>query len=310
LLYLSFLSLKRLGVLEVMGLTSQDGAVSKEYGSPTRLANLESDVIKESSGIAASSRNPGLYFTHNDSGAGPFVFVFDRQGKHHGVWRVEGAQARDWEDMAIGPGPARGESYIYLGDIGDNERRRDEIVIYRVREPVIGSESLSSTIQSPRKTEPADLIRVRYPDGKHNAETLLVHPVTGDLYIVTKVRGASARVYKLAAPAPKSGVATLAFIGEFRFPNMFVGFITGGGISPDGRRVVLCDYLGACELILPDNPGAAFDEIWKQPPATVDLGSRKQGEAVCYRADGLALLATSEGVPCPLIEVVRRDRAN
>jgi hypothetical protein len=152
---------------------------------------------------------------------------------------------------------------------------------------------------------------LKYPDGKYDAETLLIHPLTGDLYIITKLRGAAARVYKLRAPASKSGVSTLSYVGEFRFPNPFLGFVTGGAISPDGHRVAISDYLGACELILPNRRGIAFDEIWKQSPIPVDIGGfpgvRRQGEAICYSADGLALLATSEGLPCPLIEAARSD---
>lgn len=278
------------------------------YGSPVHLADLENQSVKESSGIAASRRNADMFWTHNDSGDGPFLYAFDRQGKHRGVWRVTGAEARDWEDMALGPGPKRGRSYLYVGDIGDNSRRRDEIIVYRVAEPLIASKDSSSTTQNPRDTEPADAIRLKYPDGKHDAEALLVHPATSDLYIVTKERGAAAGVYKLKAPFPKSEVSTLARVGEVQFPNAMKGLITGGDISRDGRRVVLCDYLGACELVLAGKRGVAFDRIWQQPPTPVSLGTRRQGEAICYRADGLALLATSEGGPCPLIEITRRIR--
>lgn len=285
---------------------------SNGYSSPVRLANLESQSIKESSGIAASRRNANIFWTHNDSGDGPFVYAFDRQGKHRGVWRVVGAEAVDWEDMAIGPGPRRGRPYLYLADIGDNSKKRDRITIYRVAEPRITLKDSSSTGQSPRETDAAEVIRLKYPDGKYDAETLLVHPLTGDLYIITKVMGAAARVYKLRAPVPKSEVLTLAYVGEFRFPNQYVGFITGGDISPDGQRIIACDYLGAGELILPDRRGATFDEIWKQSPQPIDIGDyrsvRRQGEAICYRADGRALLATSEGLPCPLIEVARRNQ--
>ena len=81
-------------------------------------------------------------------------------------------------------------------------------------------------------------------------------------------------------------------------------------ISPDGRKVVLCDYLGAGELTLADKPGIAFDEIWKLSPVPVEIGdyrgARRQGEAICYSADGRSLFATSEGSPCPLIELTRR----
>ena len=150
------------------------------------------------------------------------------------------------------------------------------------------------------------MIRLKYPDGNHNAETLLVHPSTGDLYIVTKTRGEAAGVYKAKAPLSKSGITTLKHVGEVRFPNALVGVITGGDISPDGRRIILCDYIEAFELVLSDKPGIAFDTIWKRPLIPVDIGARQQGEAVCYSADGRALFATSEGLPCPLIEVKRR----
>jgi hypothetical protein len=288
---------------------NRDGADSGNYKPPVHLVNLENKSINESSGIAASRRNAGVLWTHNDSGGRPLIFAFNRRGKHRGVWRVTGAGAVDWEDMAIGPGPGRGLSYLYIGDIGDNLKKRDQIIVYRVAEPRITPNDSSSTVRNPRKTGPTEVIRLKYPDGKYDAETLLIHPVTGDLYVITKMRGAAARVYKLKAPAPKSGVSTLSYVGTFRFPNPFLGFVTGGDISPDGRRIVISDYLGACELILPDKRGIAFDEIWKQSPRPVDIGGfpgvRRQGEAICYRADGLAILATSEGAPCPLIEASR-----
>ncbi len=281
-------------------------SLSNGYGSPVHLADLEYQHVKESSGLAASKRNPAMFWTHNDSGDGPFVYAFDRAGKHRGVWRVNGAVALDWEDMAVGPGPARGQSYIYVGDIGDNGRARDEIIVYRVAEPAISPGDSSSTTDKPVITDRANIIRLKYPDGKHDAESLLVHPATGDLYIVTKAMGSPAGVYKLRAPFPETGVSTLTRIGEVRLPNQAMGFITGGAISPDGLRVVLCDYLLACEFVLDGRQDGGFDAVWKQTPVQINLGARKQGEAISYRADGSALLATSERLPCPLIEITRR----
>jgi hypothetical protein len=299
------------GLGEALKIVPENHSEVNSYRPPVHLVNLENRSIEESSGLAASRRNTGVLWTHNDSGEGPFIFAFDRRGKNRGVWRVTGARAFDWEDMAIGPGPRRGQSYLYIGDIGDNLKKRNQIIVYRVAEPLLTPKDSSSTVRTPRQTEAADVIRLRYPDGKYDAETLLIHPLTGDIYVITKARGAAARVYKLKSPAPKSGVSTLSYVGEFRFPNLFMGFVTGGDISHDGRRVVICDYLGACELILPDKKGIAFDEIWKQSPRPVDIGGfpgiRRQGEAVCYRADGLAILATSEGRPCPLIEAAQMN---
>ncbi|HWC75991.1 MAG TPA: hypothetical protein VG778_00930 [Blastocatellia bacterium] len=281
---------------------------SENYEAPVRLAELEHQAIKESSGVAASRRNESLFWTHNDSGDGPFVYAFDRLGKHRGVWRVAGANALDWEDMTIGPGPKKDVSYLYLGDIGDNDKKRSEIIVYRVPEPAVSAQDASSTSKDPRTTDVAEVLRLKYADARHNAEALLVHPSTGDLYIVTKDRVAAAGVYKIKAAALNSGSGVLERVSEVGVPNQAIGMVTGGDVSPDGRRVILCGYLGSVEMVL-DDAAAAFDDVWKRPAHPVNLGARKQGEAICYRADGMALLATSEGLPCPLIEVARRKAA-
>ncbi len=281
-------------------------AKSGAYGAPRQLAQLKSPEVTESSGIVASRLAPGVYWTHNDSGDGPFIYAFDRSGRSLGVWRVAGAVARDWEDIAAGPGPQPNRQYLYLGDIGDNDEKRSEVIVYRVPEPTISAADARPTKRRPRLTEAAEVIRLRYPDGKHDAETLLVHPVVGNLYIVTKKLMGKAGVYEATAPLGTAGTATLAHLADLDVPSIFGGFITGGDISPDGSRVALCDYLQGYEIVLADRSGTSFDTIWKQPLNRIALGKRKQGEAICYRLDGKALLATSEGLHSPLIEVVRR----
>lgn len=281
-------------------------AASARYGKPVRLATLEG--VGESSGLAASRRNPGLFWTHNDSGGGPLLYAFDRTGRARGVWRVAGARNVDWEDMAAGPGPGGSGPYLYVGDIGDNQGRRAELVVYRFEEPTVAETDAPASAREPRETAPAEAIRLRYPDGeRHDAEALLVHPATGDLYVVTKKAVGPAGVYKLAAPFDAARVNTLSRVGEALLPGLFGGFVTGGDISPDGRRVVLCDYLNAYELSLEGGGADSFDRVWAAAPLPVDLGERRQGEAVCYGADGEAVYATSEKRPVPLIEVKRKN---
>lgn len=289
----------------------ESSATSEDYGAPVKLGELEDRRIDESSGLAASRHHPGLYWTHNDSGDGPFLYAVGSRGEKRGVWRVAGALADDWEDIATGPGPERGRSYLYIGDIGDNGTERPHIVVYRVPEPAVEPTNASSTKDRAPRTEAAEAIRLKYPDGQHDAETLLVHPTTGDLYVVTKTKAnKAAGVYKLAAPLPVSTSTTtlLARVGEVRAPSILGGLLTGGDISPDGRRVILCDYVGGYELVTPRDASAdaSFDDIWKQPPVPVVLAPRQQGEAICYRADGGALITTSEKVPTPLAEIPRR----
>ncbi len=275
------------------------------YSSPVLLARLQSSAIAESSGIVASRNNPGLYWTHNDSGDGPFIYAFDREGMSRGVWRITGASARDWEDIAAGPGPLSNRGYLYLGDIGDNSLSRSTIVVYRVPEPLVaGAET--STAKNPEATETAETIQLNYPDGPHNAEALLVHPTSGDLYVVTKEPLGTAGVYKASAPLDTVRTVKLTFIGGLKSLGIMGGAVTGGDISPDGRRVALSDYMQGYEIELGDREKGSFDAIWKQPISVIALGQRKQGEAICYSLDGKALLTTSEGKHSPLIEVVRR----
>ena len=286
------------------------GEPSKDYGPPVHLADLEEKGVDESSGVVASRRNPGLYWTHNDSGDGPLLYAFDRRGRRRGVWQVAGAKAYDWEDVAAGPGPIKGQSYLYVGDIGDNDKDRKEIVVYRVAEPAITADTVANNAAEPYETAPAEAIRLRYPDGRHDAEALAVHPQTGDLYVITKTRNpaSAAGVYKLAAPYTASAVNTLEKLGELRVPSLFPGMLTGADISPDGRRVVLCDYFNAYELAQPEGAASSFDEVWKQKPAVIKLGQRPQGEAICYGPDGQSILATSEGRPAAVVEVPRVKR--
>jgi hypothetical protein len=273
------------------------------YGPPTQITVLKDKAIKESSGIAASRNVPSVYWTHNDSGDGPFIYAFDTRGNSRGVWRITGATAHDWEDIAAGPGPKAGTSYLYIGDIGDNRERRDEVVVYRMPEPSLNAGTRLKSKATP--TAPADAFRLRYPDGSHDAETLLVHPQSGNIYIVTKTPFANPGIYEAAAPLAAGRTITLNRVGTLEVPNLLGGIITGGAISPDGRRVAFCDYMQGYEAVLADDK-ASFDTIWKQPLTSISLGSRKQGEAITYRLDGKALLMTSEGSPMPLLQVVRR----
>jgi hypothetical protein len=295
-----------MSVLFVRSLSVLLFSVALAYGPPTKLATLKDPAINESSGLVASRTTPGAYWTHNDSGDGPFIYAIDTRGESLGTFRVTGAHARDWEDIAAGPGPQRNRSYLYIGDIGDNNQARPEVIVYRIPEPQLKSSDKNSTQKHPQTTEPAEAIRLVYPDGKYDAEALMVHPTSGNIYIMTKVAFANPTVYEAAAPLTSGQPITMKRIGEVHVPSIFGGAITGGSISPDGRHVALCDYFQGYELVLPAS-SKNFDDIWKEKMTGFDLGKRKQGESITYRLDGNALLATSEGKSPDLIQV-ERDR--
>jgi hypothetical protein len=274
------------------------------FSAPKVIAKIESPEIKESSGLVASRCNQGAFWTHNDSDDNSMVYAFNGKGEKLGTWKIAGAKNFDWEDMATFK-TANGECFLYLGDIGNNVRDRAEFIIYRVREPKISDADKPSTKKNPRPTETAETIKITYPDMRHDAETLLVHPQTGDIYVVTKRLSGAAGVYKLAANYATDKTNTLEKVADFSVPAIPNGFLTGGDISPDGKRIVICDYFGAYEIALPEK-AQNFDEIWKQKITPVNLGERQQGEAACYSLDGNSIFATSEKKNSPIIEVKRK----
>ncbi|MGI8595598.1 MAG: PE family protein, partial [Solirubrobacteraceae bacterium] len=145
------------------------------------MGRVEGAGAQELSGLVSSRVQPGVLWTHNDSGDGPRLLALGRNGRSRGTFEVSDAQALDWEDIAV-----RGQD-LYVGDIGDNAGQRPEIVVYRVAEPPID--------QGGGPTTPATPLRLRYPDGPHDAEALLVDPSRGDLVVVTKELDGVAGVY-------------------------------------------------------------------------------------------------------------------
>ena len=277
---------------------------SEDYAAPKVVGKIESSEIKESSGLAASRCNQNVFWTHNDSGDEALIYALDASGKKLGTWKVSEAQNKDWEDIATIKNE-KGECFLYIGDIGNNERLKSEMTIYRVREPQVLLENKSSSKKKPLATENAEAIKFVYPEIRHDAETLLIHPQTGDIYILSKrVSGASA-VYKLKRNFDLTKTITLEKITDLSVPAIPDGLLTGGDISPDGKRVVVCDYFNAYEIVLPEK-AENFDEIWKEKLSVVELGKREQGEAICYSADGNSIFATSEKKNSPMIEAKRK----
>lgn len=273
---------------------------SADYARPVVAGHLEADDIGESSGLAASQCQDVLW-THNDSGNDPLLFGMDPGGRHLGTWLVAGAENEDWESIASYRDPG-GRCSLVIGDIGDNDGDRDVVRLHRIPEPAVSAATARATAANPLRTEPVQTLTFGYPDGSHDAETLLVHPRTSDIYLVTKERKGPAKVFRAE---PNFGAAvTGVSVAEVSVPSKWEGLLTDGAFSPDGTRLMLCDLRGGYELVLPDGVTEP-DAIWREQPRRVDLGARPQGEAVSYGRDGDSLFASSEGTNSALY-VIRR----
>ena len=279
-------------------------AAPSHYDKARIIGTIKNSDITESSGLAASKCQENVLWTHNDSDDDPFIFAVNTSGDTLGTWNVKNAENLDWEDIAAFKDKT-GQCFLYIGEIGDNKLKRAKQAVYRVKEPKITPSDADSSSKKPLETEPAEIARFEYPDQLQNAETLMVHPTTGDVYVVTKRVVGAAAVYRFRPVFGTSDVAKVEKVADLAVPAIPNGVMTGGDISPDGRRVVICDYSEAYEFTLPESD-TNFDDIWKQAPEAIDLGKRKQGESICYSADGNTIFAGSEGRNSPIIEVKRK----
>ena len=278
--------------------------VSNDYQKPQIVGKIKSIEVTESSGLVISRCNREVLWTHNDSGDGAFIYAVNVKGEKLGTWKVSGAKNKDWEDLAIFKNE-KGECFLYIGDIGNNEKAKSELTVYRVREPKISDANKNSSRKNPSETEAAEAIRFDYPDTRQDAETLLVHPQTGDIYVLSKSLSSASGVYKLAKNYDLNKINRLEKVADFTVPAFPNGLLTGGEISPDGKRVVVCDYFNAYEIALPEK-SKNFDDIWREKSLIIELGERAQGEAICYSGDGKSIFATSEKHNSPITEARRK----
>ena len=187
-------------------------------------------ALREISGVAASRQNPDILWVHNDGKGGDsrLVFAVSTSGKLAALVGFP-IKVDDLEDIAIGPGPKTGADYLYLGDIGDNDERRGEIRVVRFAEPQV-SEARGGQIE----VEAAEEFRLTYPDGPHNAEALIVDPLNGDLFIVTK-ENRNARLF--TCPASRLEDKVVAKLKFLR--SLDIHRVSGGAIARDGSQIIL-----------------------------------------------------------------------
>ncbi len=235
------------------------GLLAPAYADET-VFRWQDPAITESSGLVVVD---GRFVTVNDSGNSAELFVADP---------ATGATVRvvPWADSQVdveglAPGP---DGSVWVGDIGDNLAARPQVTVTRV----------------PLDGRPPTTYVLRYPDGAHDAETLLRHPDTGRLYVVTK--SLVGEVYAAPAPLRRDRPNRLTLVGSVG-PGL-----TDGAFWPDGEHVLLRGY------------GLAF--VYSFPGlelrGSVELPSQQQGEAIAVSPSG-SVFVSSEGVGTPVWQV-------
>jgi hypothetical protein len=257
------------------------------------------DDIDEASGVALSTRTPGVLWVHNDSGDSARLFAVATDGAWLGTWTLDDT-ARDWEDLTYGWDDTLATQVLYVGDVGDNSGSRDELTIQIVPEPEVPTDG--EPVEALLDGGDYATMQLTYPDGvSHNCETLMWDPVTGDLYLVTKKTNDLSHVFRKPAPHVGGTTTELEPVTSLPFgqaPLSGSSSTTGGDISPSGDRVLIRTYSRA--WMWHREPGQSIAEALEGEACDLDAPDEQQAEAVCFTPDGAGYLTVSEGTGQPI----------
>ncbi|KES07466.1 membrane protein [Streptomyces toyocaensis] len=234
---------------------------------------LKDPRITESSGLAASRLHPGVYWTHNDSDDGPYLYAVDgATGETVARLTLTGVGTpRDVEAISVGPG-----NRLFVGDIGDNLGGSWPYVwIYELPEP---EKLRDATVRATQYV-------VKYSDGPRDAESMIVHPKTGRVYIVDK-KEEGGHLYEGPAELSASGDNVFRPIAPVEL------WATDAALSPDGQRLAVRGYFGGIHY--------AWNDGRIQRKGRLSVPLQGQGESVTYSADGSRLMYGSEGTESPV----------
>ena len=243
-----------------------------------KLGRIDHKAITESSGLAASRRHPGVYWTHNDSGNGAFVFAISREGNFLAEYPLERVRNNDWEAIATDD-----QGRLYIADIGNNELKRDRAIVYRLDEPDPSAAGPKGKGQALRVNQ---VWRLNYPGKPFDAEGFFVHQGKG--YVVSKLlNGKNAGLYRFDVAAA-GGEATLEHVCDLPIRSP----VTDASLSPDGARLAVLSVTGP-NVFQVDGDVAKAGQLQPAHVTYFDPGDMNM-EGVCFTEGGL-LASTEQG---------------
>jgi hypothetical protein len=260
------------------------------YQASTVAGTVKDAELDELSGLVKSSRNAGIFWTHNDSGDTARIFAIKPTGERVATITLNNADAFDYEDIAV----SSEDKEIWVADIGDNFHFRPDVQLYHFPEPDTSKGDVA--VEARRLT-----VRYENPSGKGkvspDAEAFFIDH-SGNGYIVEKTNNEkSTWVFQISAEDMNKSSATAKPIVQITGNSNGNGYgPTAADLSSDGTTLVIKNYSEtfAWRFTATSSIPAV---LAKQPTAlcTIKAGL---GEAIAF--DGNDLLTVEEGVGRPI----------
>lgn len=266
---------------------------SKKPFSEDPEANILTRPMAEASGIADSKTFPDQLWVIEDSGNPARLFLLKHNGFVTDSFMLAGAVNRDWEDVAVGKGPDDALSYLYVGDIGDNNASYSSYTIYRTPEPTTFEDEITGY----------DSIRFTYPDGSHDAEAFMIDDNTKDIFVITKKESPS-KIYRIPYPQDTQNMNQAEFVGDLGYTG-----VVSASLSSAGTEIIMKTYTQLFYYKRAAKEGIGVT-LAKAPTDTLGYVLEAQGEAVAIANDNSGFFTLSEkgmGAGFPNLMFYRRN---
>lgn len=237
-----------------------------------KISEMSDSRIEESSGLVISPKHQDLAYTIND-GDNPIVYAIEiSTGDVVGTTRLRGGKVEDTESITID-----GDGRMWLADLGDNDKERDDAALYRFPEPGPGQHSVNA------KRYP-----VSYEGGPADIETFMVHPKTGEKFLATRDEKAPGTLYSLPKKLTRNGDNRATHLDKPVPVDT-----SDGTFTPSGSQA----------LIRTGDAVHVFDpETWSEVER-LSVPEVENGESIAMEPGGGSFIIGSEGDNSPLIRV-------
>jgi hypothetical protein len=250
-------------------LVSLSCANDSTINAVSRVGTLADDDLDEASGIVASRKYPGIFWTHNDGDDG-VLFAVKRDGSAAASFKLE-PKVQDWEDIA-----ADEKGRLFVADTGNNSAERSAVNIIEIPEP--------DPAAGKRKLEALHRWRVSFPQRAFDIEALIVRQGNG--YVISKYQdGRKAELYRF-----EMGDKRRVMLEKLTtLPTDHA--VTAADLSADGKRLAV---LAERALYVFEVDGT-IESAGQVQPAHYPIPAIK-AEGCCFVPDGVLLVAESREV--------------
>lgn len=231
--------------------------LSCDTGKLTVVADIPNH-LKEASACEISSKS-NLIWLIEDAGNDNHLYGMDEKGVLKKDLAILNSKNIDWEDLV-----SDNDGNMYVGDFGNNSKKRKSFTIYKVSNPDQAVDKVTS-----------ERIEFDLPKGMKSEDFEAFFLLKDHFYIFSK----ETKTCRLLKVPNQIGTHTAQLVEKFNLDGKH-NRITSADISDDGKTVVLLNHDKVWKIT-----DFNSDEFFSGTVEELKFGHDSQKEGVCFKND-------------------------